>query len=527
MSLLAGSRTSWRVRHWKPIVPRGHERCKYLSTASQALRNPDASSPFRMAVVGSGPAGFYTASRVLSKLPQAKIDMYEALPVPFGLVRHGVAPDHPEVKNCQDRFDEIASSPNFTFVGNVTVGDSNLSSRHCTVELQSLMRHYDSILLAYGAAEDKKLGIFGESTLSGIYSAREFVGWYNGLPDCANLHPDLTRGEDAVIIGQGNVALDVARMLLEDIDTLKKTDITEHALSRLAESRVKRVHIVGRRGPMQAAFTIKEARELMKLPDVAFHPVNRTLVPQDLKSLPRASKRLMEVLLKGTPDADPLKSSKSWSLDSCLSPKHFLARSDSPDRVASTEFDVTTLADPFDPKSRAEKTGEAIILPSDIVLRSVGYKSVPLPGFVEAGIQFDERRGIVCNDGFGRVTRLVSDSDASCKARQQVPGLYCAGWLKRGPTGVIASTMQDAFTTGDAIAQDWLSGASFLGSHKELSQAHGWEGVKEELGLDQARRVVTWDQWKMIDTVERSRGEAKGKEREKFTNVADMLAVLG
>lgn len=387
------------------------------------------------------------------------------------------------------------------------------------------MRHYDSVLFAYGASADKNLGIPGESTLGGIYSAREFVGWYNGLPDFASLNPDLTRGEEAVIIGQGNVALDIARMLLEDIDVLRKSDITEHALQLLAESRIKRVHVVGRRGPMQAAFTIKEVRELMKLRDVAFHPANRSLIPEDIKSLPRATKRLMEVIVKGTPDQDFQSSNRSWSLDSCLSPKHFLGHEHSPGNVASTEFDITRLVDPFDPKSKVETTGDSTILPSDVVFRSVGYKSVGLPGFAEAGVQFDERRGIVDNDGYGRVTRLVSDGSPGDATTQQVPGLYCAGWVKRGPTGVIASTMQDAFTTADAIAEDWASGASFL-TAGQSSTADGWNGVKQEAGSS-ARRAVDWDSWRKIDEVEKSKGQAKGKEREKFTNTEDMLAVLG
>ncbi|POR36631.1 NADPH:adrenodoxin oxidoreductase, mitochondrial [Tolypocladium paradoxum] len=485
-------------------------------------RSRDA--PLRMAVVGSGPAGFYTASRVMSRLPNAQVDMYEALPVPFGLVRHGVAPDHPEVKNCQDRFDEIASSPNFRFVGNVSVGRPGHAAEHCIVRLESLMRHYDSILMAYGASEDKKLGIPGESTLSGIYSARQFVGWYNGLPDCAGLEPELARGDEAVIIGQGNVALDVARILLEDIDVLRKTDIAEHALAQLAKSRVRRVHVVGRRGPMQAAFTIKEVRELMKLADVAFHPVDRSLVPQDLKALPRASRRLMEVVLKGSPASLQPRASKSWSLDSCLSPKLFLGHRDTPTAVASTEFDVTSLEAPFDPQSRVATTGRTLILPSDVVFRSVGYKSVALPGFAEAGIQFDGRRGVVSNDGLGRAMRLVSDGNAAGAAAQQVPGMYCAGWVKRGPTGVIASTMQDAFATGDAIVQDWLSGARFLRcdpSHR----AGGWEAVAREAGPS-AALSVSWDQWRKIDGAERGRGRRVGKEREKFTSTVDMLSAV-
>lgn len=264
----------------------------------------------------------------------------------------------------------------------------------------------------------------------------------------------------------------------------------------------------------------------MKLPSVAFHPVERSLIPDDLKGLPRASKRLMEVIIKGTPDVALPAASKSWSLDNCLSPRHFLGHSDSPAHVASTEFDVTRLSDPFDPRARVEATGETVTLPSHVVFRSVGYKSVALPGFADAGIQFDERRGIVDNDGYGRVTRLVSDQSAENVGTQQVPGIYCAGWLKRGPTGVIASTMQDAFTTGDAIAQDWLSGAPFIEQSSREQVARGWDGVKREVG-DAATRAVTWDQWRKIDQAERALGQANGKEREKFTRTADMLAVLG
>lgn len=261
----------------------------------------------------------------------------------------------------------------------------------------------------------------------------------------------------------------------------------------------------------------------MKLRDVAFLPATRSLIPEDLKLLPRATKRLMEVVVKGTPGEDSQTSSKSWSLDSCLSPNHFLGHEHSPEDVASTAFDVTRLANPFDPKSSVEATGQTKVLPSDVVFRSVGYKSIGLPGFAEAGIQFDERKGIVDNDGFGRVTRLVSDGSPGDVTSQQVPGLYCAGWVKRGPTGVIASTMQDAFTTGDAIVDDWKSGTPFLlTGHSPTS---GWDSVKQEIGSS-ASRAVAWEQWRKIDQVEKTRGQAKGKEREKFTNIEDMLAVL-
>lgn len=274
----------------------------------------------------------------------------------------------------------------------------------------------------------------------------------------------------------------------------------------------------------KAAFTIKEIRELMNLSRVAFLPFDHSLIPENLKSLPRASKRLMEVLVKGS-SAQPEGALKSWSLDNCLSPRHFLGNENSPSNVASTEFDVTQLSSPFDPKSSVKVTGEKVILPSDVVFRSVGYKSVSLPGFSELGIQFDERRGIISNDGLGRVTRLLSDTNAEGVVNKRLPGVYCAGWVKRGPTGVIASTMQDAFITGDAIAEDWLSGAPFTNSSSTQS-LRGWEAVKEELGSSSSR-VITWHDWKRIDRAERERGQRQGKEREKFTNTKAMLDVLG
>ncbi|EAQ87928.1 hypothetical protein CHGG_04547 [Chaetomium globosum CBS 148.51] len=325
-----------------------------LSTAQSAR---DDGRPFRLAVIGSGPAGFYTAYRAMSKIQNAKVDMYEALPVPFGLVRFGVAPDHPEVKNCQEKFEEVASSPNFTFIGNVSVGTKSDHPDGGTIPLASILRHYNAVVFSYGAAKDRTLGIPGED-LKGVYSAREFVGWYNGLPEHTDLAPDLTQGEEAVIIGQGNVALDVARMLLEDVNVLRKSDIAEHAIETLSKSKVKRVHIVGRRGPMQAAFTIKEIRELMRLPSVAFHPIDTSLIPPDPKSLPRAPRRLMDILLKGSPTTPSSEAAqKSWSLDFLLSPTAFLPTTTTPTttpRLASTQFTHTTLSPtPFDPQAYA------------------------------------------------------------------------------------------------------------------------------------------------------------------------------
>ncbi|KAI0458696.1 hypothetical protein F5B21DRAFT_402799 [Xylaria acuta] len=468
--------------------------------------------PFRMAVVGSGPAGFYTAYRVMSRIQQAKVDMFEALPVPFGLVRFGVAPDHPEVKNCQEKFEEVAGSPGFTFIGNVAIGNQDDHFHGCTIPLASLMRHYDAVVFAYGASKDKKLGIPNEFELRGIYSAREFVGWYNGLPEYADLAPDLTQGEEAVIIGQGNVALDVARMMLGNLDVLRKSDITESAIETLSKTRIKRVHIVGRRGPMQAAFTIKEVRELMKLHSVHFHPVDLSLLPDEISKLPRARRRLMEVLVKGSTSRAE-HSDKSWSLDFCLSPTEFSGTADG--RVQSTTFERTSLSSPFDPTSSVRSLSEKLQIPSSVVFRSIGYKSVALPGFTEAGILFNNRRGVIQNDGFGRVLQTAADGVETTT----LPGVYCAGWVKRGPTGVIASTMEDAFSTGDAIAADWTAETPFLNSE----ESRGWEGLRTEVDKDKCR-VIYWDDWKKIDKAERERGLLAGKEREKFTSTDEMLA---
>ncbi|KAJ4432143.1 hypothetical protein ANN_20759, partial [Periplaneta americana] len=214
-----------------------------------------ASSP-KICIVGSGPASFYAAQHLIKTLPQSEVDIYEQLPVPFGLVRFGVAPDHPEVKNVINTFTKTASSPNLRFVGNVSLGQD--------VTLQELKNAYHAVLLAYGADEDREFGLEGES-LGNVLSARRFVGWYNGLPRDKNFSVNLDV-EEVVILGQGNVALDVARILLTPIDKLKSTDITAHALDALSRSRVRCVRLIGRRGPLQVAFTIKELREMLKLP---------------------------------------------------------------------------------------------------------------------------------------------------------------------------------------------------------------------------------------------------------------------
>ncbi|KIW15562.1 hypothetical protein PV08_05610 [Exophiala spinifera] len=469
--------------------------------------NNDRPSP-TIAIIGSGPAGFYTAHKVMRELKGTKIDMYEQLPVPFGLVRFGVAPDHPE--NVQDTFQDIAASPDYNFIGNVNLGHD--------LPLPLLAKHYDAIVFAYGASQDRKIGLEGEDKPH-IYSARAFVGWYNGLPEYRDLNPDLTAGDTAVVVGQGNVALDVARTLLSKLDQLKKTDMTEYALDTLSRSTIRHVHVVGRRGPMQAAFTIKEVRELLQLDDVSFEPIPERLFPQDLKSLPRPKRRLMELLKKGSSQKPG--ATKSWSLDFLLSPKSLSWSSSEPDKLEGVVFSKTKLADPDSPDSKVTNTDETRLVPTSTLFRSIGYKAEAIPGMREIGADFDEQRGTIRHDGSGRVLALGESQNVA----EQKASLYCAGWVKRGPTGVIASTMTDAFETAEAIVQDWKK--AFGSDHVPPRPSRaGWKGVQADAEAQKLPlRPVHWSRWQKIDAAEKSVGAAHGKPREKFGSVDEMLKV--
>ena len=462
----------------------------------------------------------------------AVVDMYEHLPVPFGLVRYGVAPDHPEVKvcvasvllaeridadselqNCQDRFEEIASSKNFNFIGNINVGYD--------IPLALLKPHYDAILFAYGASKDRELGILGED-LDGVYSARAFVAWYNGLPGSDTLNPRLEHGSTAVIIGQGNVALDVARILLSDPSHLKSTDIPEYALDALLRNRVKSVHVVGRRGPMQASFTIKEVREIINTPDVDFAKISRSLLPSDLSSLPRPRRRIAELLTKSGKSLEGESARKQCSFDFLLSPEQFSGSDSDPTKLSSvtlrrnTYDSVINLADPS-ARVSTMLAEEPLVMPAATAFRSIGYKAEPLPGMAELGIPFELRNGTIPNQS-GRVV-------ASEPGPHVVPGVYAAGWVKRGPTGVIASTMEDAFQTAGAVVQDVESGAPMLNEQSNGSTGLGWDGVVHE-AIARGLRPTSWRDWRRIDEVERQRGRELGKQREKITNIDEMLQLL-
>lgn len=394
------------------------------------------------------------------------------------------------------------------------------------------------MLFAYGASKDRTLGVPGES-LGRVYSAREFVGWYNGLPEFADLRPDLSQ-DTALIVGQGNVALDVARILLKGPARrlAATTDIAGYAAEALAASRVRRVRIVGRRGPMQASFTIKELRELATLGgDVRMEPVDAALLPPDLKALKRVPRRLMEVLRDASAAAEKATAAagsdaeKRWGFEFCMSPTAFLPDEKDPAAVGWTAVRRNVLTDVHDPAATIDHTEpEEIKLPSPLVFRSIGYKSEPIPEFEKLGILFDRRRGVIGNDGPDGRVALVGH-----QVREDFPGLYCAGWVKRGPTGVIASTMQDAFATAEAIANDWKGGREFLGESDLVGgrsgptgtnqDSAGWAGVKSEGGKELAACAVGWEGWLAIDRAEKERGKEKGKEREKITAIREMLSL--
>jgi adrenodoxin-NADP+ reductase len=259
----------------------------------------------------------------------------------------------------------------------------------------------------------------------------------------------------------------------------------------------------------------------MKLPSVAFHPIDETLLPDDISKLPRAPRRIMEILKKGS--TLPISSAeKSWSLDFCLSPTEFIASSKSAMSLGGMSFEKTKLSpDSFDPTAKGKGTGELANVPADVAFRSIGYKSEPLSGssdYPGEGVPFNDRLGIIPNDGFGRIVQ----SNGSC-----MPGAYCAGWVKRGPTGVIASTMQDAFTTADSIIEDYDNEREKIAetSLTHMAMGRGWDAVKYDAEKRSLRRV-SWEDWKKIDSAEKANGRVKGKEREKFTRIEDMLAVL-
>ncbi len=466
---------------------------------------PTDESPIRVAVIGSGPAGFYAAGHLLKDAQRNfEVDMLERLPTPWGLVRSGVAPDHPKIKTVTRVYEKTAEHPRFRFFGNVHFGEH--------VSHEELRAHYHAIIYATGSPVDRPLGIPGEA-LAGSHAATEFVGWYNGHPDHTDLEVDLLSAERAVVIGNGNVALDVARMLMLTPAELAPTDTADHALEVLASSRVKEVVVVGRRGPAQAAFTNPELRELGELADadVLVDPseLERALAIADPALVGNQTARVNVEILRDYAARNPSGKPRRIVLRFLLSPTELSAGEDG--RVAAVELVRNELVPDESGVPRAHATDEHETIAAGLVFRAIGYRGIPLPG-----VPFDERRGVISNVD-GRVTDPETGSP--------VPGEYVVGWIKRGPTGVIGTNKKDAQETVDAILADALVPASANGEHGlPMPDAPDAEAVESVLRARQPD-LVTYSGWSSIDRHERSAGERSGRPRVKLTRIEEMLHV--
>ncbi|HEY9842265.1 MAG TPA: FAD-dependent oxidoreductase [Candidatus Obscuribacterales bacterium] len=441
-------------------------------------------SPLRVAIIGSGPSGFYAAEALFKSPLEVRVDMFEKLPVPFGLVRSGVAPDHPKIKNVTRVYDKLANDPRFRFWGNVSVGED--------VQVDELRRHFHALIFTNGAASDRRLGIPGED-LARSYTATEFVAWYNGHPEYRDHSFDLSQ-ETAVIIGQGNVAVDVCRILAKSVDELKNTDIARHALEALAESKIKDIYMVGRRGPAQAAFTPQEAKELgelaicdsiVKLEDLKLSAVDEAELQLPDKGHNRKNLEILRELAQRQTGA------KARRLHIAFFWSPVELRGDGALEEVVLEHNLLS-GEPG--RQKATGTGEKTVLPAGLLFRSVGYKGTPMPG-----VPFHEAWGVFPNEK-GRIE----------------PGLYAAGWIKRGPSGIIGTNKPDSVETVEQL----------LGDAPNLScEAPDSEPLARQL-KERGVRVVSYADWQKIDAAEVAKGQEAGKPREKFTRTEEMLALL-
>jgi ferredoxin/flavodoxin---NADP+ reductase len=463
------------------------------------MTNPGTEeNPLRVAIVGAGPSGFYAAEHILKDSDlHAQVDLFDRLPSPYGLVRGGVAPDHPKIKSVIRVYEKTAAREGFRFFGNVKIGRD--------LEVEDLERLYHAIVFTVGCETDRNLGIPGED-LPGSHAATAFVGWYNSHPDYAEDVFDLSC-ERAVVIGNGNVAMDVARMLALTDHELRQTDTADHAIELLDRKQIKEIVVLGRRGPVQAAFTNPEIKELgeMEDADVVVDPAEVELDP--------ASQAYLE--------SDEVDKTTRVNVETL---KEFAARTP---EGKTQRIVLRFLASPVEIKGdgkvesivvgrnelveeggalRAKDTGEREELECGLVLRSVGYTGIPIEG-----VPFDEKRGLILNEG----GRVLDSHDGGHKV-----GHYTAGWIKRGPSGVIGTNKKDALETVQHLFAD-------VGSGTLLDPESPAPDAVVELLSGRGVRFVTFDDWQAIDQAEVGRGEPHGRPRVKFVRVEEMLDTVG
>jgi ferredoxin--NADP+ reductase len=454
-----------------------------------------AESPLRVAIVGSGPSGFYTAGHLLAskKHPDlvAQVDMYDRLPTPWGLVRGGVAPDHPNIKSVSRIYEKTAAHPEFRFFGNVELG--------VDITREDLRRRYHAVIYAVGAQTDKRMGIPGED-LPGSWAATEFVAWYNGHPDYRDLEFDLSH-ERAIVVGNGNVATDVARMLALTRDELAVTDVADHAIDPLADSGIKEIVVLGRRGPAQTAFTNPELLELGEMTDAdvfvdptdcELDSLSREWLESEEASM--TSRKNVEIITEYS-TRKPTGKSKRIILRFLVSPVEVVGD----DRVEAIRICRNELRDE-DGALRACATDTTEVIEGGIVFRSIGYRGVPLED-----LPFDERRGVIPNEA----GRILADGEP-------LAGEYVVGWIKRGPTGIIGTNKRDAQETVDNVLEDLEAGRLPVPSDPDRESL-------EELLDERKPEHVTYEGWEAIDRSEKAAGEPQGRPRVKLTSFDELI----
>ena len=455
----------------------------------------------RVAVIGAGPAGFFATEALLKGNEGVAVDMVNNLPAPYGLVRDGVAPDHQAIKSVARVYARILARDEVRYFGNVTLGED--------VTLADLRCRYDQIVYAFGAQSDRHLGIPGED-LAGSHAAMHFVGWYNAHPHFRAQEFDLDC-EDVVVVGNGNVAIDVARILVHSPDRLATTDIADHALAGLRRSRVRRVTLLGRRGPAQASFTNPELREFGRLDGITAQ-VDAAELELDAASeaeiADNAVRQRNMNTLRGYAETVPADSDRVFRF--LVSPVEVVG---SGGKVCAVQVERNRLVERADGYRSAEGTGMMETLPCGMLIRSVGYRGAPVPG-----VPFDERTGTVPNEG-GRVLVRAGGGEV-------VPGEYVVGWAKRGPSGVIGTNKADAAATVARMREDRDAGVVAGSLPKGADPLEARFGHETDLAALLERRGVHWVDnagWERLDACETALGKAQGRPRVKFCTVPDML----